>query len=423
MAEKKRIGKVMVDALKPKAERFVAWDTEVPGFGVRVYPQGRKVYLLKYRVGGGRSGRVRWALIGNHGSLTPDQARDIARRWAADVAQGGDPAGVREDQRKAPTVSELLDKYLKDHVKVRNKPSTQAAVTDLVERVIRPALGKLKVAELARTDVARFHSGLSESPTTANRALAALSKACSLAEVWGYRPDHSNPCIRVERFKETSRERFLSAKEFAVLGEVLIRAEHQALTFTDKRGKVQKVTANAEAIRALRLAIFTGMRSGEVLGLRWEHLDIEAGVANLPDSKTGKKIVQLPAPALEVIAGAERPENGKGFVIRGGRAKDAETPLVNIAKSWNAVRMVAGLADVRPHDLRHAFASVAASGGASLPVIGALLGHTEAKTTQRYAHLSNDPLKAAAGLVAGRISEAMKAPTGGADVVQIKHKG
>ena len=104
----------MVDALKPKAERFVAWDTEVPGFGVRVYPQGRKVYLLKYRVGGGRSGRVRWALIGNHGSLTPDQARDIARRWAADVAQGGDPAGVREDQRKAPTVSELLDKYLNE---------------------------------------------------------------------------------------------------------------------------------------------------------------------------------------------------------------------------------------------------------------------------------------------------------------------
>ena len=183
MTGTKRINKSSVDALKPQAARFLAWDTEIPGFGVRVYPSGQKVYLLKYRVGGGRFARIRWALIGKHGSVTPDQARDIARRWAAEVADGGDPAGVREEQRKAPTVSALLDKYLADHVKVRNKPSTQAQVTDMVERVVRPSLGKLKAAEISRPDVAKFHSSLSDRPTTANRALAVLSKAFSLAEV------------------------------------------------------------------------------------------------------------------------------------------------------------------------------------------------------------------------------------------------
>lgn len=422
MVEKLKISKKTVDALKTGPERFTLWDTEIPGFGIRVNPTDRKVYILKYRVGGGRTGRVRWATIGTHGSLTPDQAREIARRWAAEVAEGGDPAGVREDMRKAPTMADLLDKYIKDHVKVRNKASTAAYVEGLVNRIIRRDLGKLKVADVSRADIARFHSALSAKPTTANRALAALSKAFSLAEVWGYRPEHTNPCHRIERFKETSRERFLSAKEFGVLGSVLAHAEREPLTITGSDGKAKSVRANPEAVRAIRLMILTGMRIGEVLGLRWEFLDLDAGRANLPDSKTGKKVVQLPAPALEVLAAAERPESGKGFVMRGGKNNDPETALVNVKDTWSAVRSVAGLADVRPHDLRHAFASVAASGGTSLPIIGALLGHSEAKTTQRYAHLADDPLRVAAGQVAGRISDAMKGPDDKGQVVPFHRK-
>lgn len=323
------------------------------------------------------------------------------------LPKGGDPAGIRAEQRKAATVSVLLDSYLKDHVMVRNKPSTQAQVTDLVERLIRPALGRFKEAEVSRTDVARFHSGLSASPVTANRSLAALSKACSLAEVRGFRPDHSNPCHRVERFKETSRTRFLSIEEFGTLGAVLGRAEPEALVIRGRDGKPKTGRANPEAIRAIRLMIFTGMRVGEVRGLRWEHLDLEAGVANLSDSKTGKKVMQLPPPALEVIAGGECPDSRKGFVIRGGKDKDPEAALVNVKDTWGAIRTVAEIADVRPHDLRHASASVAASGDASLPIIGALLGHSEAKTTQRHANLANDPLRQAAGRVAARIADAM----------------
>ena len=407
MAGNRKIGKRLVDALKPRDSPFLAWDSEIPGFGVRVYPSGRKVYLLKYRIDGGRTGRARWATIGAHGSLTPDQARDTARQWAAEVAQGGDPAGVREEKRKAPTVSDLLDLYLKDHVRIRNKPSTQAQVTDIVERLVRPALGRFKVAEISRADVARFHSGLSTTPVTANRCLAALSKAFSLAEVWGFRPDHSNPCYRVERFKEKPRKRYLSTNEFVILGETLSRAEREALVFTGRDGKSKTVQANPEAVRAIRLMIFTGMRKGEVLGLRWEYLDMENGIANLPDSKTGTKAVQLPAPALDVIAACDRPRSGRGFVIRGGKDKNPEVALVNVKDNWGAIRTIAGIPDVRPHDLRHSFASVAVSGGASLPIIGALLGQSEAKTTQRYAHLANDPLRETADRVAKDIASTM----------------
>lgn len=409
MAGTKRINKSVVDALKPEAVRFVSWDTEIPGFGVRVYPSGQKVYVLKYRVGGGRSARIRWVTIGKHGIVTPDQARDTARRFAAQVADGGDPAGVREERRKAPTISALLDKYLAEHVRIRNKPSTQAQVTDLVDRVIRPALGRFKVTEVSRSDVAGFHSGLSDRPITGNRALAALSKAFSLAEVWGFRPDNSNPCRRIEKFKETPRERFLSTKEFQVLGEVLARAEKEPLSFAGPDGEPIVVRANPEAVRAIRLMIFTGMRTGEVRGMRWEHLDLDQGVVTLPDSKTGKKVVQLPPAAIEVILEGGRPPLWKGYVIRGGKKNDPEVAIVNLKATWGAVRKVANLPDVRPHDLRHSFASVAVAGGASLPIIGALLGHSEAKTTQRYAHLANDPLRQAASSVAATIAQSMLA--------------
>lgn len=409
-AIKKKIGKATVDALKPDAEAYVAWDTEISGFGVRAYPSARKVYILKYRVGGGRAGKVRWATVGTHGNITPDQARSIARQWAAEVAQGGDPASTRDEARKAPTMSELLDRYLADHVRVHNKPSTQVQVTDLVERLLRPRLGKLKVAAVSRAEVSQFHISLKATPTTANRAVSALSKAFSLAEVWGYRPDHSNPCYRLKRYKEVARDRYLSAEEFSALGAVLSRAEHETLTFRTKAGRTHRIRANPEAVRAIRLMIFTGMRTGEVRQLRWEHLNLSKGVANLPDSKSDKKVVQLPSPAIETIEMADRPKSGKGFVIRGGRSRDPETALVNIKDTWRAVRILAGIPDVRPHDLRHAFASVAANDGTSLLMIGSMLGHSEARTTLRYAHLANAPLKEVANKAALRIAEDMRRP-------------
>jgi integrase len=164
---------------------------------------------------------------------------------------------------------------------------------------------------------------------------------------------------------------------------------------------------NPQAVRAIRLLIFTGARVSEILSLRWEHLDLEAGRAHLPDSKTGKKVIQLPAPALEVLAEAERPTSGRGYVIRGRDGRDPEVPLVNIKDPWATICEAAGLQSLRLHDLRHAFASAAVNDSLSLPIIGALLGHRETRTTQRYAHLADDPQRPAAAQVAGRIAQAM----------------
>lgn len=422
MAESIRIMKRTVDALKASGVRYVAWDSDLPGFGVRVGTAGSKTYVLKYRVGGGRAGRVRWGVIGQHGALTPDQAREVAQRWAAEVAAGGDPAGEKIDKRKAPTVAELMGEYLKSHVKVRNKPSTVAYVSDLVQRIIcKDPVAKLKVSDVSEADIARFHARLASKPTTANRARAALSKAFSLAETWGYREKHSNPCGEVERYRETPRERFLAPAEFAALGEALGAADRGELVLVED-GQAKPVRVSKWAVAAIRLLIFTGARRGEILGLRWEWIDWQAGRANLPDSKTGRKPLMLPPAALEVLEGLERPESGKGFVIRGGDYSDPEIPLVNLKDPWGIIRKAAGLSDVRPHDLRHSFASVMVAGGASLPVIGALLGHRDVKTTARYAHLATDPLRAAADQVGGLLASHLKGPEGGAEVVPLHRK-
>ena len=208
----------------------------------------------------------------------------------------------------------------------------------------------------------------------------------NLAESWGLRPDGSNPCRHVEKFAERKRERLLSPAELARLGDAL--AAHDGALYV---------------VAAVKLLVFTGARLGEVLGLRWEWIDFERGEARLPDSKTGAKTLHLPPPALAVLVALPRME-GNPYVIVGHKRSAA---MVNLEKPWRAIRSTAGLDGVRLHDLRHAFASVAASSGMGLPIIGKMLGHTQAATTHRYAHLASDPVKAAAAAVAGKIAAAM----------------
>lgn len=395
-----KITKRAIDAVKPTGKRFTVMDTEVKGFCVRVSASGAKSYGFRYRVGGGRAGRERWMTIGAHGKVTADQAREIARRWAADAASGGDPAKERDQNRSAPTVNEFLDRYLSDHVRKHNKPKTQAEVQRQINVGIRPALGRIKVREVERSDIAKLHASMSETPYAANRALALLSKAFELAELWGLRADNTNPCRKVPRYQEKPRERFLSVSEFAKLGEALARAETDLL---EVDGRKRPVRVNPQAILAIRLLLFTGARVSEVLALRWEWINWEAHRAELPDSKTGAKHLVLPPPALEVLREVDRPDDELGFVVRGGNGKSAKVPLVNIKDPWGIIRRVAGLDDVRIHDLRHSYASVAASGGMSLPLIGGLLGHSNTATTARYAHLADDPKQAAAAKISGQI--------------------
>jgi integrase len=377
-----KITKQIVDRLAPGA--FV-WEK---GFGVKATQTG-KVYVLSYRVGK----RKRRYTIGAHGPWTPDSARKEAHRLLALVHVGVDPMATKTATREAPTVRELAGRFLQEHVLPKRKPSTQRAYRGYLDGVILPALGGRAVVDVTRTDVATLHHRLARTPFHANHVAAMLSKMFNLAEHWGLRPEGTNPCRHIEKYPAPPRRRYLSAAEFKRLGEALAAAE---------RGLVPGLSPTALA--AIKLLLFTGARRNEILSLKWEYVDVERGELRLPTSKTGFKVVHLNAPAIAVLAALPRVE-GNPFVLPGLREG---RHLVNMDDTWNAVRALADLKDLRLHDLRHSHASVGAGAGLSLPIIGALLGHTQAQTTQRYAHLAADPLKQAAELVGARIAEAMK---------------
>lgn len=385
-----KITKRLVEGLKPEVRDVFAWDDEMRGFGVRVKPSGVRSYLVQYRNVHGRSKRL---TIGAHGRLTAEEARREARSILAEVDKGHDPAETRALARVAPTMADLCDRYLADHADARKKATSADEDRRLIERFIRPQLGKRQVADITRADVGKLHQGLRETPYQANRVLALVSKMMNLAEKWGLRPDGSNPCRHVEKFKEAKRERYLSADELARLGDVLAEGERTA-------------TERPSVIAAIRLLVLTGCRVSEILTLQWRHVDVGSACLQLPDSKTGAKTVHLNAPALAVLAAIER-EEGSPWVILGAKRG---SHLVNLEKPWRCIRTRAGIEDVRLHDLRHSFASVAVGLGEGLPMIGKLLGHTQTQTTARYAHLAADPVKAATERVGAALAGMM---TGG----------
>jgi len=381
-----KLTKRIVDAAEIRASEYFIWDDDIPGLGLRVLPSGRKGYVVQYRAGR----RSRRMSLGPSSVLTCEQARTRAIGIIAAARNGEDPAAERDAGRKAITVKELAERFDREHISLWVKPSTAKEYRRNLERFILPALGRWTVTGITRADVAKFHHDLRHIPYQANRCLEVISKMFSLAELWGLRPDGSNPRKHIKKYPEEKRERFLSAAELRRVGEVLREMEVEGVELLS-------------AILAVRLLILTGCRLNEIMTLKWEYVDFTDEVLRLPDSKTGAKVVHLGQPAVELLKAAERIKDNPWVItgtLEGKRLSDLQ-PF------WQRIRARAGLKDARIHDLRHTFASTAVAAGQGLPMIGKLLGHTQVQTTARYAHLAADPVKNAADAVADSLQHAL----------------
>ncbi|MEQ9350257.1 MAG: tyrosine-type recombinase/integrase, partial [Alphaproteobacteria bacterium] len=401
-----RLTKKAVDAAKPSGRDYFHWDDTLPGFGVRVFASGRKSYVIQYRV----AGRTRRFTIGMHGKLTAEQARSRAVRLLAEISDGHDPSSDRRQARNAITVSQLADLYLSEGPadKPNKKASSWQTDQSNIRRHILPLLGNRLLQSLVQADISRFQSDVAAGKTaldektgfrgraivaggrgTAARSLSVLAAMLQFAVRRGYLS--SNPARDVRPFRLAKKERFLTEAEVSRLAGSLNQLTDEA-------------KVSPEATTAIRLLLLTGCRKNEILSLRWTNVDLDRGCLHLDDSKTGARTIPLADAAVELLS--ELPHTSD-WVLPSRRGTGHFTGLT---KTWDRIRSHAGLDDVRLHDLRHSFASFAVAGGATLFLVGKVLGHRQSRTTEGYAHLQDDPVRAVANNAAGRVSAAMSRP-------------
>jgi integrase len=411
-----KLTKSAVDSLEPRDKPWIMYDSELKGFGVRIGRSGRKAWVVEYRPGaGGRGVSTKRLKLADTAVLTVDEARKAARMVLAKARLGEDLADQRERDRAMPTVEEFSVDFLAKHVKAKRKPRTLKTYQDHFDRLINPSLGSLKIHHLTPEVITEMHLkiGRENGRGIANRALISLSSMYGWAIK--QRKLTTNPVSSVERFPESFQERFLSQEEIAAVGAALIEGETVGIPWDideekptakhiQKKGRFTRVAPEAAA--AIRLLILTGCRVGEILGLRWDEVDLQRGLIFLPDSKTGKKTVILSSYAMMVLA--ELPRISP-YVIPG---RDPNLPRENIRKPWRAVLRRSGIKHCRVHDLRHTNASIAVGMGIGLPIIGKLLGHLSTETTKRYAHLADDPARRATEAIGLNVFNALTGTSG-----------
>lgn len=376
-----KLTKRLVDSLLPEPKERILWDDELGGFGIRIYPTGRKVYVAQYRA----NGRTRRKNIGQHGVLTAEEARKEAKLVHADVARGADPSADRKARLRSPTVRELGERFITDHVQLHLKPSTQYDYSNMLRKVIYPTLGSIKVSEITFDDIAAFHLKRRETPYQANRGVMLMSKMFNLAEDWGYRPMNTNPTRRVKKYPEVEKKRYLNEGEQERLGQILADA-------------LEKGEITRYVFAVFYLLLLTGCRLSEIQKLKWAY--VTRTHLELPDSKTGRRRIPLPREAHNLLQSLDRRE-GNPYVILGDHQHGHYNDL---QKPWRKIRAKAGLEDVRLHDLRHTYASVAVMNGIDPFMLKEILGHKNLSTTLRYAHLSDDAVQKAAGQIANRLA-------------------
>jgi integrase len=378
-----RLTEALVDGLTPADRDQFLFDSLLATFGYRLTPAGRGIFFV------GKPRRT----LGYRPPLKVAEAREQAHEMLADIRQGRDPVLEQKARRQAAaageiTISQLAEKWMADYVRPKLRPRTVFDYERLLAQHILPALGQLSVARIDRDDAVRLHVGMARIPRRANYTASTCRALLNFAIDLGLRPPGSNPFRRIKMYRERARERFLSEAEIAKAAEAIEQAE--------RAGKI-----GPHGAAGLRLALFTGARSGEVTAIQWSHVDWERRLIRLPDSKTNEpRTIHLSEAALEVLKAV--PRIGR-FVIAGAKPDE---PYKNLGRAWIDIRANAGLQDVRLHDLRHSFASLAAGRGVSLQMIGKLLGHKVPATTQRYAHLARDAVAA----VNDELGAAMQGP-------------
>ena len=396
--QKCKLTKTIIDNAHPAGHRYHIHDAEVPGFSLKVEPSGSKIYVLDYRSGGGgRRAPKKRIKIGKHGVFTLEQARTKAKEYLAKIVLGDDPAENRDVERGKNLFKHISERYLKEYIAHHNKPSTVKGKRHVLNGAILPHFRNMCVEDITRKDVQEWHGKLHKTPINANRSLACLSHMMSVCEDWGLRAQNSNPCLGIKRYKENKRERYLNEAELRRLIETINAAEADG-------------SEERSMMIFFRLLIFTGARQGELLTAKWEYINYEDGALELPDSKTGKKKVNLCPEVLDEIAKLERvvgnpylfPAYFVGVQEKLGRHHSPPNEM------WHRILEKAGIKDLRKHDLRHAFASFAIMAGLTLEEIGQLLGHLTPQTTKRYSHLVDSHRKKLTNAVGTQISSILQ---------------
>jgi integrase len=397
-----KITDTLIKTLRPPKTGNRVYFADVPGFGVRISTGGTVAFVYQYRNASGRDRRMK---IGTYPATSPVQARNRAMKLRNAVENGGDPLEDKQAVTDAPTIAELAKEYIEDPEVLKKQTSTLRNERSMLDTIIKPKLGTLRVAAIGRTDIARLHQSLKGTPYRANRVLALLSTMFQFAMRQNLRTD--NPARGVKKYHESKRTEWLREDEL------------------DRLSSALESYADQNAANSIRLLLLTGARENEVLQATWNEFDLARGLWTKPSHHTKQKreeYVSLSDVALELLQRMAEQKSGEHLFPGAQDAKAQEAKArVTIRRPWVACCKAAGLAEKiitkgkrinpatgapcelirykpkwRIHDLRHTFASVLVSSGVSLPIVGKLLGHTQPQTTARYAHLADSPLRAAA---------------------------
>ncbi|MGG2037371.1 site-specific integrase [Pseudomonas paraeruginosa] len=380
-----KLTKSAVDAAQAQAQPVELRDTLVPGFLCKITPAGRKVFMLQYRT---NAGERRKPALGLYGELTVEQARSLAQEWLAQVRRGGDPAAEKTAARQAPTVKELCAKFMGDYSKERNKPSTQRGYQGVIDRNINPILGKMKAQDVKRPDVAALMKKLAHKPAEANRTFGVLRKMFNMAEVWGYRPDGTNPCRHVPMYPAGKATRLISDEE---MGRIF-----RQLDMMEAEGLEPYVIP-----LAIRLQFEFAARRSEIVLLEWDWVDLAHRRVVWPDSKTGGMSKPMSEEAYRLLSTAPR-HPGSPYVLPSPRNPMKHMTYGEHYGGWKRALKAAAVPHVGTHGIRHRSATDIANSGIPVKVGMVLTAHKTVAMFMRYVHTEDGPVRQAAELVANR---------------------